>query len=164
MPFLLLRQKTLAGLDPVFVRYDFVRRHFSSPVSGSVILGLPPKKRWHYILVIAIILRIATGSKGVDVYHAIADGNRRKLLELLSERERSVQELMPHFDVTMGAVSQHLKILRANGLVARRKQGRFRFYRASPKALQDVDAWTEQYRQFWDSSLDRLGDYLDKKA
>ncbi len=100
----------------------------------------------------------------MDVYHAIADGNRRKLLELLSEREHSVQELMPHFDVTTGAVSQHLKILRANGLVARRKQGRFRFYRASPKALQEVHGWTEQYRQFWDSSLDRLGDYLDKKA
>ena len=100
----------------------------------------------------------------MDVYHAIADGNRRKLLDLLCERERSVQELMPYFDVTTGAVSQHLKILLATGLVTRRKQGRFRFYRANAGALEEVHAWTEQYRRFWESSLDRLGDYLDKKA
>ena len=98
----------------------------------------------------------------MDVYHAIADGNRRKLLELLSGRERSVQELMPHFNVTIGAVSQHLQILLASGLVARRKQGRFRFYRADPRALKEVHDWTEQYRQFWESRLDRLGDYLDE--
>lgn len=100
----------------------------------------------------------------MDVYHAIADGNRRKLLDLLSERERSVQELMPHFDVTTGAVSQHLKVLLANGLVTRRKQGRYRFYRANPEVLQDVHAWTEQYRGFWESSLDRLAGYLDTTA
>ena len=100
----------------------------------------------------------------MDVYHAIADPNRRKLLDLLAERERSVQELMPHFDVTMGAVSQHLQILLATGLVARRRQGRFRFYRSDPRALRDVHDWTARYRRFWESRLDRLGRYLDKKA
>ena len=98
----------------------------------------------------------------MDVYHAIADGNRRKLLELLSEREHSVQELMPHFNVTIGAISQHLKILLASGLLARRKQGRFRFSRAQPEALRDVHDWTARYRRFWDSRLDRLGAYLDE--
>ncbi len=100
----------------------------------------------------------------MDVYHAIADGNRRRLLELLSERERSVQELMPHFEVTIGAVSQHLQILLASGLVDRRKEGRFRFYRARPQALEEVHEWTERYRRFWESSLDRLDDYLDRTA
>lgn len=100
----------------------------------------------------------------MDVYHAIADGNRRKLLALLSQRERSVQELMPHFDVTIGAVSQHLKILLASELVTRRKAGRFRFYRATPAALRDVHDWTEQYRRFWEASLERLGDHLDGTA
>lgn len=103
-------------------------------------------------------------SKAMDVYHAISDGNRRKLLDLLSSQERSVQELVPHFDFTIGAVSQHLKILLASGLVARRKEGRFRFYRARPEALKEVHEWTEQYSQFWESSLDRLGVYLDKKT
>ncbi len=98
----------------------------------------------------------------MDVYHAIADGSRRRLLELLSGQERSVQELMPHFDVTIGAVSQHLQILLASGLVARRRQGQFRFYRASPQALKEVYEWTEQYRQFWETRLDRLGEYLDR--
>ena len=97
----------------------------------------------------------------MDVYHAIADGNRRRLLELLSDQERSVQEMMPHFDVTIGAISQHLQILLASGLVVRRKEGRFRFYRAKPQALKEIHEWTEQYRRFWESRLDRLGNYLD---
>ncbi|NKB59568.1 MAG: metalloregulator ArsR/SmtB family transcription factor [Alphaproteobacteria bacterium] len=115
-----------------------------------------------YIIVITIILELGERSKGLDVYHAIADGSRRRLLELLSGQERSVQELMPHFDVTIGAVSQHLQILLASGLVARRRQGQFRFYRASPQALKEVYEWTEQYRQFWETRLDRLGEYLDR--
>lgn len=97
----------------------------------------------------------------MDVYHAIADANRRRLLELLSDQEQSVQELMPHFDVTIGAVSQHLQILLKSGLVLRRKKGRFRMYSARPQAMKEVHEWTEQYRPFWESRLDRLGDYLD---
>ncbi len=96
----------------------------------------------------------------VDVYHAIADPNRRKMLELLSHRERSVQELVPHFNVTLGAISQHLKILLDSRLVERRKAGRFRFYRASPAQLREVHQWTLQYQRFWESRLDRLDDYL----
>ena len=98
----------------------------------------------------------------MDVYHAIADPNRRKLLELLSEEAHSVQALMPHFDVTIGAVSQHLQILLSGELVTREKQGRFRIYRAQPEALKEVHDWTERYSRFWASRLDRLGDYLDR--
>ena len=97
----------------------------------------------------------------MDVYHAIADGNRRHLMELLSERELSVQELLPHFDVTLGAVSQHLQILLESGLVTRRKEGRYRIYRARPQALREVHDWTDRYREFWESGLDRLSDYLE---
>lgn len=96
----------------------------------------------------------------MDIYHAIADGNRRRLIELLSAQDRSVQDLTPHFDMTVGAVSQHLRILRANGLVTRRKEGRYRIYSARPEPLKDVHEWTEQYRRFWETRLDRLGDYL----
>lgn len=97
----------------------------------------------------------------MDVYHAIADPNRRKLLELLAGEERPVQALMPHFDVTIGAVSQHLQILLGSGLVTRKKQGRYRLYRAQPDALKEVHDWTEQYSRFWEGRLDRLADYLD---
>lgn len=101
--------------------------------------------------------------KSPDVYRAIADGTRRRLLDLLLEREHSVQELMAHFDMTMGGLSQHLKVLLESGLVTRRQQGRFRYYRASPEALREVHEWTERYRRFWERSLDRLGDYLDRE-
>jgi len=101
--------------------------------------------------------------KHVDVYRAIADANRRKLLDLLRERERPVQELVPHLDVTVGAVSQHLKVLLDAGLVARRKKGRQRLYRAEPRTLREVHDWTRRYRRFWSSRLDRLGRYLDER-
>lgn len=101
-------------------------------------------------------------SKDPDIYQAIADVNRRRLLELLCEKERPVQELMPYFSVTFGAISQHLKILRETGLVSRRTMGRYRYYRAKPEALKEVHDWTDQYRQFWESRLDQLGDVLDE--
>lgn len=73
-----------------------------------------------------------------------------------------MQELVRYFDVTLGAISQHLKILLEHGLVTRRKQGRLRCYRASPEALREVHEWTSRYRAFWESRLDRLDDYLDE--
>lgn len=100
--------------------------------------------------------------KSTDVFHAIGDANRRKLLDLLRDEERSVQALVPHFEITVGAVSQHLKVLLDSGLVVRRKQGRFRYYRAEPKALKSVHEWTARYRRFWESRLDRLGSFLDE--
>lgn len=98
----------------------------------------------------------------VDVFHAVSDANRRKLLDLLAVGEQPVQELVAHFDITFQAVSQHLHILAEAGLVTRRKQGRYRYYRAQPAALQDVHDWTGRYRAFWESRLERLGDYLDE--
>ena len=104
----------------------------------------------------------ATQSNLSDVLHAIADANRRRLLDLLRENERSVQELVPHLEITVGAVSQHLKVLLEAGLVTRRKQGRHRFYRARPEGLRELRAWTARYEEFWKRSLDRLEDILDE--
>lgn len=101
-------------------------------------------------------------TRPTDVYHAISDPNRRKLLDLLAARERSVQELVPHLNVTVGAVSQHLKVLRDSGLVSRRKEGRRRYYRAEAAGLREVHQWTERYRAFWENRLDALGRYLDR--
>ena len=98
----------------------------------------------------------------MDIYHAIADPNRRKLLELLTGEEQSVQDLASYFNVTLGAISQHLKILQENQLIVRRKQGRFRFYRARPARLKEVHDWTLLYKKFWESKLEDLGDYLDE--
>jgi len=99
-----------------------------------------------------------------NVFHAIADANRRKILDVLRVQECCVQELVPHLGITIGGVSQHLKVLQQAGLIALRKQGRYRFYRAAPQSLKEVHEWTAQYRRFWKSRLDRLGAYLDRTS
>lgn len=99
-----------------------------------------------------------------DVFQAIADPKRRKLLDLLATRERSVQDLAGHFEITLQGVSQHLQLLVAAGLVTRRKEGRFRYYRARPRQLKRVHAWVGRYERFWTDRLDRLGEYLDGKS
>ena len=95
------------------------------------------------------------------VFHAIADGNRRKLLDLLRGREMPVTELASHFDITIAAVSQHLKVLIDADLVERRSKGKLRLYKARPDALRGVHEWTGRYEKFWKRRLRKLGDYLD---
>jgi DNA-binding transcriptional ArsR family regulator len=101
-------------------------------------------------------------STGDGVFHAIADPNRRRLIDLLAEGEKSVQELAQGFDITMAAVSQHLAVLLDSRLVSRRAQGRQRLYRLDAAPLRIVDEWTSQHRRFWQSRLKQLHAYLDK--
>jgi DNA-binding transcriptional ArsR family regulator len=96
-----------------------------------------------------------------DVFRAIADPNRRRMLDLLAAGDFAAQELAAHFDMTFAAVSQHLKVLLEAGLVARRAEGRARIYRLTPQRLRAVAEWTATYRKFWRSRLQRLGEYLD---
>jgi DNA-binding transcriptional ArsR family regulator len=96
-----------------------------------------------------------------DVYKAIADPNRRRILELLREKDRSVLALGSHLPITTGAVSQHLQLLLRSGLVSRTKQGKQRIYRLEAKRLRDVDAWLDEFRAFWEDRMDRFGLYLD---
>ena len=98
----------------------------------------------------------------LDVFHAIADPNRRKMLELLTGKERTVNELLSHFNVTVGAISQHLKVLLESQLVVRRKEGRYRYYRADPARLKEVYDWASQYEMFWMGRMRKLGKYLDE--
>ncbi|WP_420345436.1 ArsR/SmtB family transcription factor [Pelagibius sp.] len=97
------------------------------------------------------------------VFHAIADRTRRRLLELLAEGERPVQDLAAEFDMSFAAVSQHLQILRAAGLVRRRPAGRKRIYALEPAPLAEVRAWTDQYERFWKARLARLRRHLATK-
>lgn len=98
-----------------------------------------------------------------NIFHAVADPNRRTLLDLLLDGPRPVQELGAHFDISLAAVSQHLKVLLEAGLVSREARGKYRFYHAEPAALRQVHDWTEQYREFWEDRLDRLGEFLDEQ-
>ena len=97
-----------------------------------------------------------------EVFHAIADPNRRRLIDLLADGEKSVQELARDFDITLAAVSQHLAVLLDTRLVTRRPLGRQRLYRLEAEQLRVVDEWTSRYRRFWRSRLKRLGAYLEQ--
>lgn len=116
-----------------------------------------------YVILESTIIKERYMSKTPDVFHAIADPNRRRLLAMMMTREHAVSELHSQFDMTVGAVSQHLKVLREAGLVRRRSAGRQRLYMAAPVALKEVHDWTEQFSKFWNSRLDRLGEVLDSE-
>lgn len=87
---------------------------------------------------------------------AIADPTRRKIVELLAERERTSGELVAEFDLSAPAISQHLKVLRDAGLVRTRAVGQTRIQSLDPSGLDDLDAWLEKTRSIWSSRLDAL--------
>ena len=87
---------------------------------------------------------------------AIADPTRRRIVELLAERERTAGELVEEFDVSAPAISQHLNVLREAGLVITRAEGQSRIQSLNPAGLDEVDAWLEKTRSVWSSRLDAL--------
>ena len=93
-------------------------------------------------------------------FAALADPTRRAILARLALGETSVTELAQPFEMSLPAVSKHLKVLERAGLIARGREAQWRPCRIEPRALKYVDAWLERYRRFWDASLDRLDAYL----
>jgi DNA-binding transcriptional ArsR family regulator len=96
-----------------------------------------------------------------DVYAAIADPTRRRILDLLATAERSVTDLATPFRMSRPAVSQHLRVLREAGLVSEHRAGRQRIYQLEPAGLREVDLWLRSYQRFWQTRLAALGDYLE---
>ena len=97
-----------------------------------------------------------------DVYFAIADPTRRQLLDLLGAgAPQPVHALAGPFAMTRPAISQHLRILRAAGLVVEHRVGRERRYQLRAAPLHEVSDWINQYQHFWQDHLSRLGAYLD---
>jgi DNA-binding transcriptional ArsR family regulator len=95
-------------------------------------------------------------------FAALADPTRRAILARLALGETSVSELAEPFQMSMPAVSKHLKVLERAGLIARGREAQWRPCRIQPIALKDVDNWLERYRGFWEERLDRLEDYLQE--
>jgi DNA-binding transcriptional ArsR family regulator len=93
-------------------------------------------------------------------FAALADPTRRAILARLARGETSVSELAEPFDISLPAVSRHLKVLEHAGLIARSREAQWRPCRIEPQALKGVDDWLEAYRELWNERLDRLGDYL----
>ncbi len=93
-------------------------------------------------------------------FAALADPTRRAILARLASGETSVSELAEPFEMSLPAVSKHLKVLQRAGLIARGRQAQWRPCRLAAGPLEDASDWLEHYRRFWEESFDRLEDYL----
>jgi len=95
-------------------------------------------------------------------FAALADPTRRAILARLVSGECSVTELAEPFDMSMPAVSKHLRVLERAGLIARGREAQWRPCRIEAAPLKEVAEWAERYRHIWEARLDRLGDYLQE--
>src|SRR5713101_2276881 len=93
-------------------------------------------------------------------FAALADPTRRAILARLVSGEAAVTELAAPFEMSLPAISKHLKVLERAGLIARGREAQWRPCRLEAGPLKDAAEWVEHYRQFWEQSLDRLDDYL----
>lgn len=96
------------------------------------------------------------------VYGAIADPTRRAILRLLAGGEVNVGALADRFPISFNGVSKHVKVLEAAGLVQRSVRGREHWLRLRPAPLREATRWLEHYREFWETRLDALEDFLVK--
>ena len=94
------------------------------------------------------------------VFGALADPTRRAILARLAEGEATVNELAEPFDLSLPAVSKHLKVLQRAGLVSQGRRAQWRPCRLEPAKLKDAGDWVERYRRAWEERFDRLDDYL----
>jgi DNA-binding transcriptional ArsR family regulator len=93
-------------------------------------------------------------------FSALADPTRRAILARLASGETSVSELAEPFEMSMPAISKHLKVLQRAGLIERGREAQWRPCRLSAAPLKDASDWLDRYRRFWEESLDRLDVYL----
>lgn len=99
-----------------------------------------------------------------DLFQALADPTRRRLVEALRGGERAVNDLVDRMDIHQSGVSRHLRILQEAGFVQVRPAGQQRLYSLRPEPFRALDAWLDRYRSVWEARLDRLGAALARKA
>ena len=92
----------------------------------------------------------------MTTFEVLVDPTRRRILDLLRERERSVGDLVATLAISQPGVSKHLRVLREAGLVAVRTEGKRRLYRLDPAPLRELDAWLDRYRDLWAQRFDAL--------
>jgi DNA-binding transcriptional ArsR family regulator len=95
------------------------------------------------------------------VFRALSDRTRRAMLSRLARGSASVTQLAEPFEMSLPAVSKHLKVLEEAGLVGRSIEGRVHHCALEPEALRDANQWLEAYRQFWDETLESLAHYVE---
>lgn len=93
-------------------------------------------------------------------FASLADPTRRAILARLAQGEATVNELAEPFEMSLPAISRHLKVLERAGLISRGREAQWRPCRLEAGPLKDIANWVEHYRRFWDASFDRMADYL----
>ena len=97
------------------------------------------------------------------VFSALADPTRRAILRRLVRRPATINELARPFSVSLNAISKHVMVLERAGLVRRQIKGREHHCRIEPRPLREANSWLERYRPFWETRLDALAIYVDRK-
>ena len=98
-----------------------------------------------------------------STFAALSDASRRRIVDLLVDGERSVNDLVAELDIAQSGVSRHLKILRDAGFVSVRADGQRRLYALRAEPLRELDAWMDRYRAWWETRLDAMARQLAKK-
>lgn len=96
-------------------------------------------------------------------FQALSDPTRRAILSQLSNGDRNVSDLAKPFlkDMSLPAITKHLKVLETAGLITKTKEAQWRSCKLNGEPLKEATDWIEQYRVFWEESFDRLGEYLE---
>jgi DNA-binding transcriptional ArsR family regulator len=102
-------------------------------------------------------------SQTAKTFEVVAEPTRRRILDLLVERERSVGELVESLSISQPGVSKHLRVLKDAGLVQVRREAQRRWYGLRAEPLAEIDTWLEPYRRFWAGRLDALEKHLDEE-
>jgi DNA-binding transcriptional ArsR family regulator len=105
---------------------------------------------------------MARAATTTDAFNAVAEPQRRRILTILKDRERSVNELAGTLRVSQSRVSKHLRVLREVGLVSAREQGRQRLYKLDARGLKPIHDWVGGFEEFWSQSFDRLNAYVKR--
>jgi DNA-binding transcriptional ArsR family regulator len=98
-----------------------------------------------------------------STFDVLADPTRRRILDLIRDEERPVNDLVGHLRLSQPGVSKHLKVLREAGLVEVRHDAQRRLYRVRPEPLAEIERWLAPYRRLWAGTLDELERHLDAK-
>jgi DNA-binding transcriptional ArsR family regulator len=95
-------------------------------------------------------------------FGALSDATRREMIQRLAQGERTISELAERFEMSLPAISKHVRILEKAGLLVRQKDGRIHRCRLQPQPLEEATQWIEQHRVFWEKNLDSLANFLEK--
>lgn len=99
-----------------------------------------------------------------QTFNALADPTRRAILARLAKGDSTVGDLARPFEISLPAVSRHLKVLERAGLIEREVDAQWRLCRLKGRPLREAHGWLERYRRFWEESLERLVEYLEKEG